>query len=113
MRHGLPKMNITKKGKYHSQFSTEMATTASFCGCFCAFLLSLPFTSGKERDAGTNTALNETGEFLIGALFPVHRLGPNGGCSDVIEDQAGIQNLEALLFALNYTNTVILKGLSK
>ncbi|XP_052759954.1 metabotropic glutamate receptor 3-like [Mya arenaria] len=57
-----------------------------------------------------NQKVDIRGDFLIGALFPIHNLHEGGTCGHVIQDQSGIQNLEALLFALNKVNTEILKG---
>ncbi|XP_052228969.1 metabotropic glutamate receptor-like [Dreissena polymorpha] len=61
--------------------------------------------------AQTGLSARIDGTFLIGAMFPIHNLHEGGTCGDVIQDQAGIQNLEALLYAIDTVNNEILKGL--
>lgn len=55
--------------------------------------------------------VNVTGDVIIGAMFPVHVLGDGDQCGSEINDQNGLQNLEALLFALDKVNREILNNL--
>ena len=80
-------------------------------------LLSLLQLSGSIKWAGPELQalddakygfVNITGDFIIGAMFPIHNLIGGGKCGNLLNDQDGIQNLEALLYSLKKANTDIL-----
>ena len=79
----------------------------------CLALLSLagglkwsPFT--YQEELLQHAFANVTGDFIIGAMFPIHNLIGGGKCGRALNDQDGIQNLEALLYSLKIANTEIL-----
>ncbi|XP_045162922.2 metabotropic glutamate receptor 6-like isoform X2 [Mercenaria mercenaria] len=53
--------------------------------------------------------VNETGDFIVGGMFPVTK---KGQCGKAINDQTGIQNLEALLYSRQKANEQILKDIN-
>ena len=67
----------------------------------------LPGEEGTE-----NAFVNVTGDFIIGAMFPIHKLIGGGKCGREINDQDGIQNLEALLYSLKIANSEILADIN-
>ena len=47
--------------------------------------------------------LTYPGDIMLGGLFPIHKRGEAGPCG-AIQDEDGIQPLEALLFTLDEIN---------
>ena len=47
--------------------------------------------------------LTYPGDVMLGGLFPIHKRGEDGPCG-AIQDEDGIQPLEALLFTLDEIN---------
>ena len=50
-----------------------------------------------------------SGDIMLGALFPIHKQGENGELCGQIQDEDGIQPLEALLFTLDEINRFEIK----
>lgn len=48
--------------------------------------------------------LTYKGDIMLGGLFPIHKKGENGSACGAIQDEDGIQPLEALLFTLDEIN---------
>ena len=48
--------------------------------------------------------LNYSGDIMLGGLFPIHKRGEGGAACGSIQDEDGIQPLEALLFTLDEIN---------
>ena len=51
--------------------------------------------------------LTYPGDIMLGGLFPIHKRGEAGPCG-AIQDEDGIQPLEALLFTLDEINRFVL-----
>ena len=75
----------------------------------CAGLKSIGFHHNQPFEEMRDAFVNITGDFIIGAMFPIHNLVGGGKCGYDINDQDGIQNLEALLFSLDIVNENILR----
>lgn len=76
--------------------------------CFAILALHVCFIQATEV-----LKVNVTGDVILGAVFPVHALGAGDECGTEINDQIGIQNLEALLFSLDKVNEDVLKRSGK
>lgn len=80
---------------------------------WASILLVLTLTGSlKWAPSMQDTFVNITGDFLIGAMFPVHNLGGGGKCGSLVKDQDGIQNLEAMLYSLKLANARILADIN-
>ena len=82
---------------------------ASMCVLSCG-LKTIDHYQHPQFEEMRDAFVNITGDFIIGAMFPVHNLIGGGKCGYTINDQDGIQNLEALLFSLEKANEDILNG---
>ncbi|XP_043835102.1 metabotropic glutamate receptor 2 isoform X1 [Dromiciops gliroides] len=67
---------------------------------------------GAEAGAGSpgKKTLSLAGDLVLGGLFPVHQkgvpgAGGNGECGGPVNEQRGVQRLEAMLFALDRINS--------
>ena len=56
--------------------------------------------------------LTYPGDIMLGGLFPIHKRGEDGPCG-AIQDEDGIQPLEALLFTLDEINRLAASNLYK
>ena len=58
--------------------------------------------------------LTYDGDIMLGGLFPIHKRGDQGEACGAIQDEDGIQPLEALLFTLDEINNddTILPGVN-
>lgn len=72
-----------------------------------AFMFVLFLTSCDSNLQATKH-VNITGDFIIGAMFPIHSLVGGAQCGLGINDEDGIQNLESLLFSLEEANKHVL-----
>ena len=50
--------------------------------------------------------LTYPGDIMLGGLFPIHKRGEAGPCG-AIQDEDGIQPLEALIFTLDEINRLV------
>lgn len=78
--------------------------------CFSFYLSVLQHT--VYVDGEDDKYININGTFIIGAMVPIHTIGSLGKCGKEINDQIGIQNLEALLFSRDLVNQNILKDIN-
>ncbi|KAL4221390.1 hypothetical protein ACF0H5_019648 [Mactra antiquata] len=76
-----------------------------FCTLCAILVLIIPVNGLTEIEH-----VNIDGDFILGALFPIHTLGSSGICGPDIDDQNGIQNLEAFLYSRTKANNEVLKG---
>ena len=63
------------------------------------FMLTISYFPLKKCDY-----LNYSGDIMLGGLFPIHKRGEGGKACGGIQDEDGIQPLEALLFTLDEIN---------
>ncbi|XP_022098848.1 metabotropic glutamate receptor 3-like [Acanthaster planci] len=63
---------------------------------------------------GEGKRLRVDGNIVLGGLFPIHEKGKNGSICGVINEDRGIQRLEAMLFAIDLINndTSLLPGIT-
>ena len=68
------------------------------------FLLLALYLCCKIQEFGCmRNEIYKEGDIMLGALFPIHRKGPNDGCGGVI-DPKGAQLAEAMLYAIDQIN---------
>lgn len=79
--------------------------------CYIVSVIVLCCTSFLTCEEVDFISIN--GTFIIGGMFPIHALTGGAKCASTINDQNGIQNLEAFLFARDRVNKEILKNIGK
>lgn len=70
-------------------------------------------TTSRVLASADTEAVIIPGNFTIGAIFPIHALTEKGSCGQTLNDQSGIQNLEAMIFSLKQANKLILGDIGK
>ncbi|XP_038054376.1 metabotropic glutamate receptor 3-like [Patiria miniata] len=65
-------------------------------------------------NVGEGKKLRVDGNIVLGGLFPIHEKGKNGSICGIINEDRGIQRLEAMLFAIDLINndTNLLPGIT-
>ena len=64
--------------------------------------------SGSVTLVTASQYLTYPGDIMLGGLFPIHKRGEAGPCG-AIQDEDGIQPLEALIFTLDEINRLVFK----
>ncbi|XP_065348662.1 metabotropic glutamate receptor 3-like isoform X2 [Cloeon dipterum] len=67
-------------------------------------LLVCVFGQWPAAAVGREVFLNQDGDLVIGAFFPIHRKGPDGERCGALQIEDGLQPLEAMLYTVQQVN---------